>query len=55
MNIKAVIKNLVNSKGISGNENSVCETALNLLKEYCPDAYIKNGNVIGKFGSFKET
>ena len=54
MNIKAVIKNLVNSKGISGNENSVCETALNLLKEYCPDAYIKNGNVIGKFGSFKE-
>lgn len=54
MNIKAVIKNLVNSKGISGNENCVCETALALLKEYCPDAYIKNGNVIGKFGSFSD-
>ncbi|MBR6669396.1 MAG: M20/M25/M40 family metallo-hydrolase, partial [Ruminococcus sp.] len=28
--------------------------ALALLKEYCPDAYIKNGNVIGKFGSFSD-
>ena len=54
MNIKETLKQLLNAKGISGNEDSVCETALSILKEYCPDAYIKNGNVIGRFGDFIE-
>ena len=54
MNIKDTLKQLLNAKGISGSEDAVCETALSILKEYCPDAYIKNGNVIGRFGDFIE-
>ena len=54
MNIKETLKQLLNAKGISGSEDAVCETALSILKEYCPDAYIKNGNVIGRFGDFIE-
>jgi len=52
MEIKNILKTLCNTKGVSGNENKICETVLNLLKEYCPDAYIKNSCVIGTYGEF---
>jgi len=50
MEIKNILRDLCNTKGVSGNENKICETALNFLKKYCPDAYIKNSCVIGTFG-----
>ncbi|MDE5946667.1 MAG: M42 family peptidase [Oscillospiraceae bacterium] len=52
MDIKKVLKTLSDTKGVSGNENHICKTALEFLKPYCPDAMIKNSNVIGTFGDF---
>lgn len=54
MDIKNTLFELSETSGASGNENSVSETALNMLKEYCSDAEIINGNVIGHFGEFQE-
>ncbi|MDE7138651.1 MAG: M42 family peptidase, partial [Ruminococcus sp.] len=54
MNIKNILFELSETSGASGNENPVSETALGMLKQYCPDAQIKNGNVIGNFGEFTE-
>lgn len=50
MNIKETLFELSETAGASGNENNVSEKALAMLKKYCPDAEIKNGNVIGHFG-----
>lgn len=52
MDIKKILEKLCNVKGVSGNETRACETALELLKNYCPDAHIKNSCVIGTFGEF---
>lgn len=54
MNIKDTLFTLSETCGASGSESPVSETALNMLKKYCPDAQIKNGNVIGNFGQFKD-
>ncbi len=52
MDIKNTLKTLCNVKGVSGNEKNACDTALEILKEYCLDSYIKNSCVIGTFGEF---
>lgn len=51
MNIKETLFELSETAGASGNENNISEKALEMLKKYCPDAVIKNGNVIGHFGT----
>lgn len=55
MNLKKTVIKLSESSGASGSENAAAETALKLLKKYCPDAEIKNGNVIGRFGEHDES
>ncbi|MDE6424884.1 MAG: M20/M25/M40 family metallo-hydrolase [Ruminococcus sp.] len=50
MNIKETLFKLSETAGASGNEKNVSEKALEMLKKYCPDAEIKNGNVIGHLG-----
>ena len=40
--------------GLSGDESAAAEAALFALKEYCPDAHISHGNVVGTFGSTDE-
>lgn len=50
MNIKETLFELSETAGASGNENNASEKALEMLKKYCPDAEIKNGNIIGHFG-----
>ena len=52
MDLKETIKVLAETAGPSGNEDAAAELALGMLKEYCPEAEIKNGNVIGRFGQF---
>lgn len=54
MNIKETLFELSKTSGASGNENATAEKALAMLKEYCPDAEIKSGNVIGHFGTENE-
>lgn len=55
MDIKNTVAMLSEVAGASGNESLAAELALDMLKKYCPDAEIKNGNVIGKFGKFNES
>lgn len=55
MDIKKTVVRLSEAAGASGNESMAAELALDMLKKYCPDAEIKNGNVIGKFGKFNES
>lgn len=55
MDIKNTVVMLSEAAGASGNESLAAELALDMLKKYCPDAEIKNGNVIGKFGKFNES
>ncbi len=54
MDLKKYIFELSALRGVSGEENSVCKYAENILKNYTSDCYIKNGNVIGNFGERKE-
>ncbi|MBR4626138.1 MAG: M20/M25/M40 family metallo-hydrolase [Ruminococcus sp.] len=54
MDIKATITALCAASGASGDESTAAGTALSMLKEYCPDAEIVSGNVIGTFGSRRE-
>ena len=54
MDIKNTVVMLSEAAGASGDESMAAELALDMLKKYCPDAEIKNGNVIGKFGKFNE-
>jgi len=39
---------------VRGDEGAAAELALEMLKKYCHDAEIKNGNVVGKFGKFDD-
>lgn len=47
MDLEKTLIKLSESAGAAGSENCAAETALSLLREFCPDAFIKNGNVIG--------
>lgn len=49
MDLKKTVIELCQAYGASGDESSAAETALVMLREYCPEAEIINGNVIGKF------
>ena len=50
MNITALLRKLTAIPGVSGREAVVSEPLLELLKEYCPDAALVQGNIIGTFG-----
>ena len=50
MDIKNTVTALSEAYGASGDESPAAELALGMLREYCPDAELKNGNVIGSFG-----
>lgn len=54
MNLKETVIALSEACGASGNEENAALAALEMLKKYCPDAEIRNGNVVGTLGSFKE-
>lgn len=54
MDLKKTTIDLSEAYGASGSEKTAAELALELLKEYCPDAYISNGNVIGNFGVHRD-
>lgn len=54
MDIKKTVIALAEAGGASGSEECAAELALSMLREYCPDAEIINGNVIGHFGAHKE-
>lgn len=51
MNIKETLFALSETAGASGTESKISEKALAMLKKYCPDAEIINGNVIGHYGT----
>lgn len=51
MDIKDKIIALSEAYGAAGDEIPAAELALEMLREYCPDADIINGNVVGKFGT----
>ena len=53
MDLKKTIAELTEVSGASGNEAPAAELAMNMLKKYCPDAAIINGNVVGRFGDFR--
>lgn len=50
MDFKKTIMSLADSCGVSGDENEAAELALNYLKEFTDDCYIKNNSVFGNFG-----
>ena len=54
MDIRSTVVSLSEISGTSGSESKAAQLALGMLREYCPDAEIINGNVIGKFGTHKE-
>ena len=45
MNLEQTIIQLADTSGVSGDENKAAELALEMLKEFTDDCYIKNGNV----------
>lgn len=51
MNINVCLKELSEAEGVSGAEDAAARTALEYLKKYTADCFIKNGNVIANFGS----
>ncbi|MBP5378317.1 MAG: M20/M25/M40 family metallo-hydrolase [Ruminococcus sp.] len=54
MDIRSTVVSLSEVSGTSGSESKAAQLALSMLREYCPDAEIINGNVIGKFGNHRE-
>lgn len=50
MDLKKTVFELSEAYGASGDEYPAAELALDMLKKYCPDAEIINGNVVGRFG-----
>ena len=54
MDIRSTVVSLSEVSGASGSESKAAQLALSMLRGYCPDAEIINGNVIGKFGTHKE-
>lgn len=53
MDLKNTIAQLTEVSGASGSESPAAGLALDMLKKYCPDAAIINGNVVGRFGEFR--
>lgn len=51
MNLEQTIIQLADISGVSGDEAKAAELALEMLKEFTDDCYIKNGNVIGHLGT----
>ena len=51
MNLEQTIIQLADTSGVSGDETKAAELALEMLKEFTDDCYIKNGNVIGHLGT----
>lgn len=45
---------LCTARGLSGDETAAAQTALTLLQNYCKDAHISHGNVVGTLGSAAE-
>lgn len=54
MNLINTITALSEASGASGYEENAASVALEMLKKYCPDAVIKNGNIIGNFTEFDD-
>lgn len=54
MDIKEKIIALSEMQGASGDETPAALLALDMLREYCPDADIIKGNVVGKFGVHRD-
>lgn len=54
MELKDILFPLCEAYGASGSESPAAELACGLLREYCPDAAIVGGNVIGTFGEKRE-
>lgn len=54
MDLGKILIELSNSVGVSGEEDSAAQIALDYLKQYNGNAYIKNGNVIANFGNREE-
>lgn len=54
MDIKEKIFALSEVQGASGDETPAALLALDMLREYCPDADIINGNVVGKFSIHRD-
>lgn len=50
MELKDVVFALSSAYGASGDEKPAAQLALDMLREYCQDASVVNGNVIGSFG-----
>lgn len=50
MNLKDTVFSLSEAYGASGSESPAAELACGMLKEYCPDAEIIGGSVIGTLG-----
>jgi len=49
--LKSLLTALCTAPGVSGDESGIAELACERLKQYCPDAHLKNGCVIGTLGS----
>lgn len=54
MDIRSTVVSLSEISGTSGSESKAAQLALGMLREYCPDAEIINGNVTGKFGTHRD-
>lgn len=54
MDLKKTVIALSETPGASGSEENAAGAVLEMLKQYCPDAEIKNGNVIGRLGEHTE-
>jgi endoglucanase len=54
MDIYETVRALCETDGASGSESPAASLALSMLKEYCPDAEIISGNVIGNFGTHRD-
>lgn len=50
MDLEKTIMSLADRDGVSGDEKAAAELALSFLKEYTDDCFIKNNNVVGRFG-----
>lgn len=54
MDLKQTVTALSEVHGASGSERNAAEAALEMLRSFCPDAGIINGNVTGHFGEHRE-
>ena len=54
MDLKETVFSLSEAHGASGSETAAAMLALEMLRKFCPDAKIINGNVIGKFGTHRD-